>query len=263
MMSESTQPRECLYPAVFSPLDGKRGRWRVRFPDLEKEDQITSDALQEAILKASVFLKQYLTAFDRNWRNLPSPSSYEDVPAGKGETVQFIFASRDVSKKTWREGFFFGILFCCIALFLFCLWIMQTSPRFSIAAEAANIIGELRNLKAAAFAYKEDHPDALSSLSEGGKHIALLLHYLDNPEKVRERTSYTFRVANGVWWVGYNVDKETSELREKLEGKAQSVGLFGSPSIDEPPASYDVGHLYKKDAEAIWLLIDPASMSNK
>jgi hypothetical protein len=223
---------------------------------LDKEDQVTSDTLQEATLKASELLKRHLSAFDRTWRNLPSPRLYEEVVPEKGETVQLLIASRDLPEEK-RRGFLFGIALCCIPLFLLLIFVtLSPSGCASASPEAANIISELRNLKAAAMMYRKDHPDALSSLSENENHITLLLPYFDNPEKYSEKHgSYVYRIENGAGWAGYNVSDRTSGLREKLEGKAQSTGLFGSLSVDEPPASCDITHIYKKDAKAVWLLI--------
>jgi hypothetical protein len=255
MMSSKLQDAPFLYPAVFSPVNREKGHWRVRFPDLGKEDRITGGTLQEVILKASTLLKQHLSTLDRSQCNIPSPKPYEDVIAEQGETVQLILVCRNLPEKTRKGGFFFRIVFCCIAFFLFWSLIVVSSPSCPGPAEASNIISELRNLKAAAMMYKADHLDTFSSLSENENHLALLFPYFDNLEKYSSPADYRFalRVVSGVVWAGCNVGNATPELRKKLEMRAQSTGLFGSLSIDTPPASCDVGHRYASDAKAVWL----------
>jgi hypothetical protein len=255
-VSRIKQPQQYLYPAVFTPPHGGNGRWSVRFPDLAKESQVTGETLEAATLAAGVLLKQYLSPFERNRRNPPSPTPYKDIVAKKGETVQLIIAPSNLSEKTPKGNSLLEVVFCLVIMFLLGPYL---SPNSSVgptsSSEAANIISALRDFKAAVRMYDAEHPDAFSSLSRNENHLALLLDYVDNPEKASDNT-YAFRVVDSVGWVGYNLDKKSSgELLEKLEGKAKSAGLLGSPSIDELPASSDVAHLYKKNDGAVWLLV--------
>jgi hypothetical protein len=249
-----------LYPAVFTPPHDGNGRWSVRFPDLGKESQVTGKTLEAATLAAGVLLKQYLSPFQRNRRNLPSPTPYKDIVAEKGETVQLIIAPRNLSEKTPKGNSLLEVVFCFVIIFLLGPYLSPNSSSGPTSSSAAsNIISELRNLKAATRMYDAEHPDTFSSLSRNENHLALLLNYMDNPEK-EWWDSFAFHVVDNVGWVGYNLDKKSpQETLERLEGRAKSTGLLGSPSIDEPPASTGVEHLYKKTDGAVWLFIDAPS----
>jgi hypothetical protein len=82
------------------------------------------------------------------------------------------------------------------------------------------------------------------------------LPYTDNPERYsRTNNSFAFRIVDGVGWVGYNLGtKPSDELSEKFEGRAKSIGLLGSLSIDEPPTSFGDGYHYKKNDGAVWIV---------
>jgi hypothetical protein len=221
------------------------------------EEQVSGETLAEATLMACELLKRRLRAIDHRWRQRPIPTPYEDVATEKGETVQLIVTPSDSPEETEKRGngcFPFGILLCLVAVFFY--WVlMEASPGgcATSSAEAANIVTDLRNLKAAAIMYYAEHLDTFSSLPEKKNHLDPLLNYVDNPEKERWN-SCAFHVVDNVGWVGYDLAKRSRELFGKLEGKAQSIGLFGSPSIDEPPASVDVGHLYKRNDGAVWIV---------
>jgi hypothetical protein len=221
---------------------------------------MTSDTLEAATLAASVLLRQYLTPFDRRWHCLPSPTLYEDVAAEEGESVQLIIASNKSPEKASKGGCLLKIVLCfVVVLLLWTLAAMSSHTCASAPSEAANIVSELRNLKAATMMYYADHIDTFSSLSGSENHLALLLPYTDKPEK-EWWNSFAFRVVNGIRWVGYKLDKKSSqETSERLENRAKSTGLLGSPSIDEPPASTSAEHLYKKTDGAVWLFIDAPS----
>jgi hypothetical protein len=170
---------------------------------------------------------------------------------------------RKLLEKTWKGLRLLGIVFCFVVVSLLGTFAAYSSQP---SAEAANIISGLRNLKAAVMIYQADHPDTVSSLPENENHVALISIYMDNPDKVLTG-NYLFRVVNGAGWVGFNLGRKPSvewfgykfggrtskDTYEKLEGKAKSTGLLGSPTMSEPPASFDDGHLYKSSDEAVWM----------
>jgi hypothetical protein len=254
-MMNTIESTRHVYPAVLTPPRDGSGRWRVRFPDLVKENQVKSDTLEAATLAASVLLKQHLSPFDHRWRNIPSPTRYEDVAVEEGETVQLIVASQDSPEATPKGSGLRGIIFCLVVVFLFWSFAMLSASHscYSTPAEAANIISELRNLKGAVMMYKRDNLDTFSNLLENENYLTLLLPYMDYPKKYSTET-YAFRIVNGRGWVGYSLDRKSNDLLEKLEGKAKSTGLFGSPSLEEPLASVNTDHFYKSSDGAVWLV---------
>jgi hypothetical protein len=177
--------------------------------------------------------------------------------------------------KKWTVYFGIGAFLTLTAVFFFMIFSIGES---TIAAEVSTITTDLRGMKAASLMYKTDQNDDLSDLSESENHVAVLAPYMDNPGKYTDpRTAYSFRVMNGVGWVGYSLDRaeKSPAVYEKLEGRAATVGLLKSPTIDVPsvsfmdsvtlglglkapaldvpPVSDDVTHRYTKDAKVVWI----------
>ena len=102
-------------------------------------------------------------------------------------------------------------------------------------AEAANIISDLRSLKAAAVAMYADSIDIVINdyaLNTVGS-LALLKPYMSNPDKILNNGPYEFfkTTIAGVgvkWWVVYDLDRSnvTKKVEVKLAAKADSVGLY-------------------------------------
>jgi type II secretory pathway pseudopilin PulG len=136
---------------------------------------------------------------------------------------------------------------------------LLSSSSATASAEAANIISELRNLKAASMMFFADSMDAVNSgaangaINTVGSAKTLLGRYMDNPEKLSNL--YLFRqttVSGGrKWFVGFNLANGSSELKEKLQGKAASTGLLGSAATNTAPGlttAYAITH------SVIWMV---------
>jgi hypothetical protein len=159
--------------------------------------------------------------------------------------------------KAKKWSLYFGIgTFLMLALFVAGNFLLRSTSASQPPADASNIVLELRSMKAVALMYKTERNDDLSDLSESENHVAVFAPYVDNPSKyTNPNTVCSFRVINGVGWVGYSLDraKKTRDTYEKLAGRAATTGLLKSPTIDVPPASDDVTHRYTEDANAVWI----------
>ena len=158
-------------------------------------------------------------------------------------------------KSSFRQIYLFMLVITFISLS--CM-ILDGGGRGSTAAEAGNIISELRNLRAATMTYRANRSESADiPPSALLNHVEALKRYLDNPEKiVPER--YTFRTGTSsrTWWIGYRTDDVRPELMEKLAGRAKNTGLYGSPRFDMPPLAPHESLRYKKGDGAIWMPVD-------
>jgi predicted RNase H-like HicB family nuclease len=93
-MKTTESPRQYAYPAVFAQLR-EEGQWRVRFPDLEKREQVSANTLEEAVLKAHHFLRSHVSALERERRTAPRPTPCAEVATEDGEVLQMIVTSPD------------------------------------------------------------------------------------------------------------------------------------------------------------------------
>lgn len=180
-----------------------------------------------------------------------------------------IFKEKTKMKKTLRsvgKPAVFLVVFSAM-LFTFSF----SSAAMSPPAYASNIVSDLRNCKAAAFMYLEDHSqDITPKLIPNVNNIALLHPYVDNPGRYAP-DQYAFCVTNNVVWVGFNIQMyakvlapsiwarllgETPDpVEEKLESRSVTVGLLSSSSLEIPPVSNDSAHSYKKGDGAVWLFV--------
>jgi hypothetical protein len=100
------------------------------------------------------------------------------------------------------------------------------------AADASVIISDLRSMKAAVMMfYASSMDDALSITL----NAAYLKPYMDNPGKY-DGGEYLLHetLPNNKWWVGYDLDaaRRSKTVKDKLEGKARSVGLLGDTDVN-------------------------------
>jgi hypothetical protein len=114
-------------------------------------------------------------------------------------------------------------------------------------AEAAKIVSDLRNLKAASLMF---YADSMDEVADGkadaliaAEGIKLLLPYLDKT-KYDQKPPFIFKVADfkirdlPKWLVGRDVSNTPSNIRQRLQERAASVGL-----IDENGALYSGGDI--------------------
>jgi general secretion pathway protein G len=137
--------------------------------------------------------------------------------------------------------------------------ILLSNYSVTASAEAMNIVSELRNLKTATMMFFVDSMDvvnaggAKTAIDVTGSAKTLLGKYMDNPEKLTEL--YMFRTAtigNGMrWFIGYNLSNVTSEVKEKLEGKAKSTGLLAGNGTSTPTSLTDY---FGKSDSSVWVI---------
>lgn len=87
---------------------------------------------------------------------------------------------------------------------------------------------------------------------------------------------YVTGASNDVWWVGFNLEpphikgyfglqrkSHATKIRlEEVAIRRSSRKIYGSSSINVPPASDDLKHLFKATDSAIWIRITPIKPEN-
>jgi prepilin-type N-terminal cleavage/methylation domain-containing protein len=144
-----------------------------------------------------------------------------------------------------RKGFtLVELLIVIVIIGILASSMLLSSSSATASAEATNIISELRNLKAATmmlFADSMDEAnagtlDTFVTASASSAAYTFLGKYMDNPEKLS--TLYWFKIGTSSgskkWYVGFNLSAVTSEVKEKLQGKAKGTGLYGSANSNGP-----------------------------
>ncbi|MDR1376162.1 MAG: prepilin-type N-terminal cleavage/methylation domain-containing protein [Synergistaceae bacterium] len=137
---------------------------------------------------------------------------------------------------------------------------MLSSTSATASAEVASIISELRNMKAATMMFYADSTDSVNDgtasaiLASGGQDaLNLLKRYMDNPEKLTGNYRFVQREIAGAgkkWFVGFVVSGNTTDVKERLQGKAASTGLLGSTATNAPA---DLS-AYEKSHNAVWMV---------
>lgn len=99
------------------------------------------------------------------------------------------------------------------------------------SAEASNIVTELRGLKAASTMFYADSMDYIkntSTLTQGHSGVEeYLAKYMDNSLKVKNDTKFLWQATtDGAWYVGYDIQNLTKDVKDKLQGKAKTTGLY-------------------------------------
>ncbi|MDR2528032.1 MAG: hypothetical protein LBD04_03300 [Synergistaceae bacterium] len=131
------------------------------------------------------------------------------------------------------------------------------------AAEASNIVSELRNLKAASMMFYSDSMDVIdsgnadSAINAAGSAKTLLGKYMDNPERLSDlylfRTT-TYSDLGRKWFVGYNLSQVTADVKEKLAGKAKSAGLYSGTAANTPPAGLGAEDVFTTAGPSVWMV---------
>ncbi|MDR1377431.1 MAG: prepilin-type N-terminal cleavage/methylation domain-containing protein [Synergistaceae bacterium] len=143
-----------------------------------------------------------------------------------------------------RKGFtLVELLIVIVIIGILAAAMLLSSSSATASAEAANIISELRNLKAATMMFFADSMDAVNRgdadtvINASGSAKTLLGKYMDNPEKISDLYMFKQGTSGGAkkWFVGFDLTNATSELKEKLQGKAKSTGLLGSAGVSSLP----------------------------
>jgi general secretion pathway protein G len=129
-----------------------------------------------------------------------------------------------------RKGFtLVELLIVIVIIGILAAAMMLSSGSATAAAEASNVISDLRAMKAASLMLYADSMDDFNTASPKALSVAYLKPYVDNPEKYKTGGNYIFASdTSGKWWVGFNLQGKTPEVKAKLKGKAKSIGLFNS-----------------------------------
>ncbi|MDR1874805.1 MAG: prepilin-type N-terminal cleavage/methylation domain-containing protein [Synergistaceae bacterium] len=149
-----------------------------------------------------------------------------------------------------RKGFtLVELLIVIVIIGILASAMMLSSGSATAAAEASTIVSDLRSMKAASLMLYADSMDYFNVSPVPPLSTTYLKPYVDNPDKYNSGGNYKFtKDASYKWWVGYNLIGRTPEVKNKLEGKAKSIGLFGA-----------VGNLsstnaYKATNASVWMV---------
>ncbi|MDR2528773.1 MAG: hypothetical protein LBD04_07140 [Synergistaceae bacterium] len=131
------------------------------------------------------------------------------------------------------------------------------------STEASNVVSQLRNLKAASMMFYADSMDVINSenannaINAAGSVKTLLGRYMDNPEMLSDlylfRTT-TYSDLGRKWFVGYNLSQVTAGVKEKLAGKAKSLGLYSGTTANTPPAGLGVKDVFTTAGPSVWMV---------
>jgi len=164
-------------------------------------------------------------------------------------------------KPTWgtmrlATYIFSCFIFALVAFIVFLVYDAWQNPSGS-GVEASNIVSNLRSLQSASLMLREDKGELVYELPRGVNIAEYLTRYTAVPEAPVWR-DYKFIIAdNDYWWVGglyVGRSRRGSTIRSRLEGRAESVGLFGT-SQPEPPSSNDRAYQYQASDPFVWMLI--------
>ena len=161
-----------------------------------------------------------------------------------------------------RKGFtLVELLIVIVIIGILAAAMLLSSSSATASAEATNIVSELRNLKAASMMFFADSMDvvntggAQTAINTTGSAKTLLGKYMDNPEKLSDLYMFAATTSAGStmkWFVGYNLGNVTSEVKEKLAGKAKSTGLLPGASSTGTPSSLS-NYFVASDA-SVWMV---------
>jgi general secretion pathway protein G len=163
-----------------------------------------------------------------------------------------------------RKGFtLVELLIVIVIIGILASSMMLSSSSATASAEAANIISELRSLKAATIMFFADSMDAVNNgtaNTEINKPLSaktLLGKYMDNPEKLS--ALYLFRQTNVSsygkrWFVGFDLQNGSAELKEKLHSKAASTGLFGTNGPTTTPPDTTAANTFTISHGTVWMV---------
>ena len=171
-------------------------------------------------------------------------------------------------KSTKREGFtLVELLIVIVVIGILSAMMMLSSTEAVSSAKANNIISNLRNMKTAVTAWYVDNIDKVvkdgTNNDGSGKyyidvdgtntnftnfvkdHSSEFLKYFNNessmtlkgPAQATNAGDYTLKdVDRHKWYVYYNVGSD-AKVKEKLAGRAKSLGLVGASEPDNHPVT--------------------------
>ncbi|MDR1731959.1 MAG: prepilin-type N-terminal cleavage/methylation domain-containing protein [Synergistaceae bacterium] len=134
-----------------------------------------------------------------------------------------------------RKGFtLVELLIVIVIIGILAAAMLLSSGAATASAEASTIISDLRSMKAAALMLYADSMDVFENTTYS-LTVNYLTPYVDNPAKYTIAGSpYGLSVdSNERWWVYYNLSNKSSEVKSKLQGRAQTTGLLKSTNLTD------------------------------
>lgn len=163
-----------------------------------------------------------------------------------------------MKRTTKREGFtLVELLIVIVVIGILSAMMMLSSTEAVSSAKASNIVSNLRNLKTAALAYYTDHLDDYSDEKDTVPDMSDIWKYMNNTivknnttqSNAADTANYTIEAGTddfkGGWFLVYKVDPKTgstseqTRIKEKLKGRAKSVGLLKGKDKTNGKADYD------------------------
>ena len=101
------------------------------------------------------------------------------------------------------------------------------------AADASEIIGDLRTMKSAAIMLYADRMNEVRDFPQNTNIVSYITRYMDNPRKYND-SLYILGAVNDEWWVGFNLKnaEKGDGVKERLKERAESVGLYSASDMD-------------------------------
>ncbi len=178
-----------------------------------------------------------------------------------------------------RKGFtLVELLIVIVVIGILSAMMMLSSTEAMSSAKASNIVSNLRNLKTATLAWYADHTDYVteegkvkfgtgnadlvqkfltSTATDTTANKVNILKYFNNEGSITFGTTlsdggYTLQADNsGNWYVGYQFASNESSVKEKLLGRAKSIGLGlgGTTPTTNIPTSVT------NDTKVVWMKV--------